>query len=265
MKRRAITSLAILLIAGACGRPGTPRPVAGPPAQADTLAERLRRDSLTRASEDSIRAAGAAPVAPPSATTPALPPKKESATAPERRCVLDLLNTPDTRMNAIVDPTTKKRFTYLGGGLMGRCRGQSITITADSAESYEGNDLHILIGSVKYREPKYAIDADRVTYFRLEERLLFQGNVHAVMTQDAATLDGPQLEYFRPIRGLRDKERVVATQRPKLTYIEKDSAGKDQPPIVVLGNTILGEGDSTFFAMGDVRIERTRSEERRVG
>lgn len=257
MPRRAITGLAILLIAGACGRPGTPRPTAEPPAQADTLAERLRRDSLTKASEDSIKAAAAAPVAPPAAVTPPLAPKKESATTAERRCVLDLFNNPATRMNAITDPVTKKRFVYLGGGLSGRCRGQDITITADSAESYEANDIHILIGNVRYREPRYAIDADRVTYFRLEERLLFEGNVHAVMTQDAATLDGPQLEYFRAVRGIRDQERVVATQRPKLTYIEKDSLGKEQPPIIILGNTIIGQGDSTFTAMGNVRLERT--------
>jgi hypothetical protein len=50
---------------------------------------------------------------------------------------------------------------------------------------------------------------------------------------------------------------VVATQRPRLTYIEKDSLGVDKPPVIVLGNTIIGEGDSTFIAIGDVRIERT--------
>jgi lipopolysaccharide export system protein LptA len=223
----------------------------------DTLAERMARDSLTRLSEDSIRAAANAPKALPPTPVPPLPPKSTPAAATERRCVLDLLNYPLTRMNAIQDPATKKRFTYLGGGLMGQCRGQNITITADSAESYEGSDLHILIGNVKYREAKYEIDANRVTYFRAEERLLFQENVHAVMTEDNATMDGQQLEYFRPVRGLRTRERVVATQRPKLTYIEKDSTGKDQPPITVLGNTIVGEGDSTFVAMGDVRIERT--------
>jgi hypothetical protein len=59
------------------------------------------------------------------------------------------------------------------------------------------------------------------------------------------------------VTGLRDRERVVATQRPKLTYIEKDSTGKDGPPMTILGNSIIGEGDSTFFATGDVRIERT--------
>jgi lipopolysaccharide export system protein LptA len=258
MTRAVIAGLAALLVtAGACGRSGGPHTAPDVTPEVDTLAERLHRDSLTRASEDSIRAAAAAPVAPPGVTTPTLTPKKESAPAPERRCVLDLLNNPLTQMQTVVDPVSKKRFTYLGRGLMGRCRGQDITITADSAESYEGTDLHILIGNVKYREPKYAIDANRVTYFRAEERLLFQENVHAVMTQDAATLDGQQLEYFRPVRGIRDRERVVATQRPKLTYIEKDSVGKDQPPITVLGNTIVGEGDSTFHASGDVRIERT--------
>lgn len=171
--------------------------------------------------------------------------------------MLDLPNTPSTRAQYIVDPTTKKAFTVSGGGIVGHCRGQDITITADSAESYEVNDLHILIGNVHYRETRYTIDAQRVTYFRAEERLLFEENVHAVMTKDAATLDGPRLEYFRPVRGLRDRASIVATQRPRLTYVEKDSTGKDEPPIVVLGNTILGEGDSTFFATGDVRLERT--------
>lgn len=255
--RAVIAGLAALLVtAGACGRSGVrPAPTVTP--VADTAAERIAREAAAKAHEDSIRVAGAAPVAPPATAPTVVPPKPVPKPAPERRCVLDLTNTGVTRFNRIVDPVTKKAFSYTGGGIVGNCRGQNITITADSAESYEGSDLHILIGNVKYRETKYAIDANRVTYFRAEERLLFQENVHAVMTQDAATLDGQQLEYFRPVTGLRDRERVVATQRPKLTYIEKDSTGKDQPPITILGNTIIGEGDSTFFATGDVRIERT--------
>ena len=255
--RAVIAGLAALLVtAGACGRSGVrPAPTVTP--VADTAAERVAREGAAKAHEDSIRVAGAAPVAPPATPPTVVPPKPVPKPAPERRCVLDLTNTGVTRFYRVVDPVTKKAFSYTGGGIAGNCRGQNITITADSAESYEGSDLHILIGNVKYRETKYAIDANRVTYFRAEERLLFQENVHAVMTQDAATLDGQQLEYFRPVTGLRDRERVVATQRPKLTYIEKDSTGKDQPPITILGNTIIGEGDSTFFATGDVRIERT--------
>ena len=255
-----LTTVAIsflLATAVACGRSGGPRPLPPVAPVVDTLAERLARDSTTKAREDSIKAAGETPAAPATPTAPGVPPKTTAASAPERRCILDLPNTPQTHGMRVVDPVSKKAFTYASGGIVGNCRGQNINITADSLESYEASDLHILIGNVKYREAKYAIDADRVTYFRAEERLLFQGNVHAVMTQDAATLDGPQLEYFRPVRGIRTSERVVATQRPKLTYIEKDSSGKDQPPITVLGNTITGEGDSTFIANGDVRIERT--------
>jgi len=255
--RAAIVGLAALLVtAGACGRSGVrPAPTVTP--VVDTAAERLAREAAAKAHEDSIRVSGAVPVAPPATPTTVVAPKPVPKATPERRCVLDLPNTPSTHGLRVVDPVTKKAFTYASGGIVGNCRGQNITITADSLESYEATDLHILIGNVKYREAKYAIDAQRVTYFKAEERLLFQENVHAVMTKDAATLDGPQLEYFRPVTGLRDRERVVATQRPKLTYIEKDSAGKEQPPMTILGNSIIGEGDSTFFATGDVRIERT--------
>ncbi len=258
--RMAVLILVGAIALGSCGRSGQrPLPATGTPAAADTAAERRAREAADRAREDSIKASVAAPVAPPVAAAPAAPPTTPPAAvaAPERRCVLDLLNTDSTRAQRIQDPTTKKHFTYVGGGLVGKCRGQDITIEADSAESYEINDLHILIGNVKYRETRYAIDARRVTYFRAEERLLFQEDVHAVMTKEAASLDAVQLEYFRPVRGIRDRERIVATQRPRLTYVEKDSAGRDQPPVTVLANTIIGDGDSTFHAMGDVRLERS--------
>jgi hypothetical protein len=249
----------LFAVAVACGRSGGPRPAAPTPPVPDTLAERLARDSIIKAREDSLKAAADAPTGIPAPVAPPLAAKDTTAARPERRCILDLINTGEsgpTRMQTITD-ATGRRFTYLGGGLVGRCRGQDITIIADSAESYESSNLHILIGNVKYREAKYAIDARRVTYFRAEERLLFQDSVKAVLTEDAATLEGPVLEYFRPVQGLRARERVVATQRPKLTYVEKDSTGKDQPPITLLANTIVGEGDSTFVGTGAVRIERT--------
>ncbi len=265
--RRGVVLLGSALVLGVACRSGGPRPRATTPtpttpavvdttaAVADTTG--VISDSLLKAREDSIKAAVATPVTTPAAPTAEVPPKVVSAPAPERRCLLDLPNTTVTRVQRVIDPVTGKAFTYAGGGIVGNCRGQNIHITADSAESYEANDLHILIGNVKYREEKYTIDAKRATYYKTEERLVFQDSVHAVMTKDAATLDGQVLEYFRAVRGIRDKQRVLATQRPRLTYIEKDSAGRDQEPIIVLGNTILGEGDSTFFAMGDVRIERT--------
>ena len=274
MKPRLVLVLcgASLVMASAC-RSGGPRPrgtavpapappSAGAPvdtatARADTAATRAAADSTLKAREDSIKAATQTPPPTPADSVPPVPPKAEPAPAPERRCTLDLPNTSETRVQIVTDNFSGKRFTYAGGGIVGNCRGQNIHITADSAESYEGNDLHILIGNVNYREAKYTITSKRATYYKAEERLVFQDSVRAMLTKDAATLEGPQLEYLRAIRNLRERARVVATQRPRLTYIEKDSSGKDLPPVVMLGNTIIGEGDSTFFAVGDVRIERT--------
>src|SRR5688572_20792448 len=261
ISRRALSLLGVALIMGAACRSGGPRPRAAsvPSPAVDTttaIDTTTLSDSAVKAREDSIKAAAETPATPPAAPVSDVPPKVESAPAPERRCILDLPNTPATRGSRFVD-ASGKAFVYASGGIVGNCRGQNIHITADSAESYESTDLHILIGNVNYREEKYTISSRRATYFKAEERLVFQDSVHAVMTKDAATLDGPHLEYFRAVRGIREKQRVVATQRPRLTYIEKDSLGVDKPPVFVLGNTIIGEGDSTFIASGAVRIERT--------
>lgn len=267
MKPRRVLMLCggTLVLVAAC-RSGGPRPRGAPesappvtPAAIDTTSTGVVPDSVLKAREDSIRAATETPTTPAAAAPVAeVPPKIVTADPPERRCILDLTNVPDvTRATRVIDPVTGKAFVYVGGGLVGTCRGENIHITADSAESYEANDLHILIGNVHYREEKYTITSKRATYFKAEERLVFQDSVHAVMTKDAATLDGPELEYLRPVRGLRARSRVVATRRPQLTYIEKDSAGRDQPPVVVLGNTIIGEGDSTFVAVGNVHIQRS--------
>jgi lipopolysaccharide export system protein LptA len=265
MRPRLVVSFlgASLVMAGAC-RSGGPRPrgtaVPAPiPADVpvDTAAVRAATDSTVKAREDSILAAAQTPPTRPVDSVATVPPKIVSAPAPERRCILDLPNTPQTRGGRFIDPASGKAIVYAGGGIVGNCRGQDIHITADSAESYEASDLHILIGNVNYREARYTITSKRATYYKAEERLVFQDSVRAQLTKDAATLEGPQLEYLRAISGLREKPTVVATQRPRLTYIEKDSLGKELPPVVMLGNTIVGEGDSTFFAVGDVRIERT--------
>lgn len=242
----------VMLVACARGG-GTPAP-AGPPVPAPG------DSTLARQREDSIRETVTAPAAPPVAAAPDVPaqPGTPAAPEPEKRCILDLTNREDTRVQRIQDPTTKKYFTYIGGGVFGRCRDQEITIEADSAESYEVNNLHILIGRVKYHEPRYSIEADRATYFRAEERILFQGNVRTQMQEQDARMVGQQLEYFRPAEGIRTRARIVATQRPQLTYVEVDSVTREQrPPMHVWANVITGEGDSTFHASGQVRLERT--------
>jgi hypothetical protein len=196
----------------------------------------------------------------PADTTPVTPPAPPAppGAAPDatQRCILDI-ESGQGRLYSVRDPISGKYTTYVGGGFRGRCRGQDITIESDSVESYDQNQMHILIGNVRYREPRVAIDAQRATYFRAEERIVMEVAVHAVMVKSGATLDGPRVEYFRAVRNVRDRSRFVATARPMLTYVERDSAGQARPPLVMRSNSIISDGDSTYFAIGRVELIRT--------
>lgn len=179
------------------------------------------------------------------------------AKPPGERCILDLENTPETRSLFIKDPLSQAYTSYHGGGLVGICRKQNIRITADSAESYEQNRLHVLIGNVKYREKAVSLDADRMTYFGADERLLAEGNVFAV-TEDSSTITGSRIDYFRAVAGVRATSRMEAPNRPILRTYDKDSTGKRvEEPVELVANIISGEGDTLFIARGNVVLTRT--------
>ncbi|MGQ0648817.1 MAG: LptA/OstA family protein [Gemmatimonadaceae bacterium] len=177
---------------------------------------------------------------------------------PAQRCVLDFLNTDETRFVSVKDPISGKYTTYVGGGVVGVCKSQPIRITSDSAESYDQNRLHYLIGNVKYREERVSLDADRLTYFQADERLVAEGNVVATM-KDESSMRGPRAEYFRAVRGVRAVSRLVATARPTLTMYETDSLGQRLrgDPVTLVADNIVGEGESLFVAWGTVEIDRT--------
>lgn len=217
---------------------------ATPSTPADTAA--ARADSERRAI-DSIRTA---PVEVKPATKP---PAAERST---ERCILDLENTPETRSQFVQDPVSGKYFSYIGGGVRGKCRNQDIRISADSAESYDQSQLYHLIGNVHYREPRVALDAQRATYFRADERILMETDVHAVMP-NGTVMDAPRAEYLRAVRGIRTQSKLVASQRPALMYTEKDSAGKALPTVTINASDITAEGESTFVAMGHVIMNRS--------
>lgn len=214
--------------------PGAPRPQVG---AADTA----------KAKTDSA--------ATPPAPTPA-PAKPPVPDKPGERCVMDLENTPETRSQSVQDPVSSKYFTYVGGGVFGRCRGQETTIRSDSAELYDQSRLYILIGNTEYKEPRVTINAQRATYFRAEERILMEGNVRAVL-RNGATMLAPRAEYYRAVRGLRPRAKLVATGRPALSFVDKDSLGRPQPPTNLNANEITADGDSIYIANGKVVLNRT--------
>lgn len=239
----------VLWSTAACFHVGRRSPA---PARPAPPAAALPPDSIPPIVIDSIksRAAGAPPESLFVANSAPAKPAEKAA----ERCLLDV---DGDRSQFIKDPISQKYTSYFGGGVVGHCQKQDITITADSAEFYDQNQLYYLLGNVKYREKRVDLDADKLTYFRAEERLLAEGNVVAVMS-DSSTMTGPRAEYFRAVRGVRPRQRIVATMRPTLKLYEADSAGARRgEPVILIADQINGEGDSLFVAWGKVELDRS--------
>ncbi|MBK6488066.1 MAG: hypothetical protein IPF98_14660 [Gemmatimonadetes bacterium] len=251
MNRRGVAVAALMLLAtGGCFRLGRRAPAS--PQGAGQAAVSLPADSIPPIVIDSIvsRTAGAPAESLFVANTARAKPAEKAA----ERCLLDV---DGDRSQFIKDPISQKYTSYFGGGVVGRCRTQDITITADSAEFYDQNQLYYLLGNVKYREKRVDLDADKLTYFRGEERLLAEGT-SSPSCPDSSTMTGPRAEYFRAVRGVRATQRVVATSRPTLKLYEADSAGARRgEPVILIADQINGEGDSLFVAWGRVELDRT--------
>ena len=258
---------AISLVLAACGRKGPqPRPGATPavPQVTDTAAARRAREEQARADSirrdsvqaDSLRADSLARDS--LARVKAVPPTPVGAKGrpkQERRCQLDFPNTPETRVQIVQDPATKKSNTFIGGGVVAKCHGQDVTLYADSAELYDAIRMYYLFGNVRYRETRVNIDADRVTYFLGEERILAEQNVRATLPSGSSMV-GQQAEYLRPVAPIRQLAQLNATLRPTFTLIQKDSTGKQLDPATLLADRVTVIDDTVYYAGGNVDISR---------
>jgi lipopolysaccharide export system protein LptA len=171
-----------------------------------------------------------------------------------------------TRCNVIPTPTriarttgvqlpSKEYNTFIGGGLLIKCPSRGITLMADSAELYGDEKRNFLIGHVNYDEPRIALTSDFLTYYTGEERIVASGNVHGRLPS-GSTLTGPQVDYRRAVPRIRTRPQTLATGRPTVMIVQKDSSGKEQPPIEVVANTIYMDGDSLIYGSGRVQITR---------
>jgi hypothetical protein len=248
--------------------------VAGPaipagPAAADTgaRADSLRADSVAAAARDAARqdsAARADSVARADslrkvAEAPPPPAPKATGRAPKtRECILDFSESPpESRLTYLRFPDGSAN-TYIGGGFQGRCQGETSTIRADSAEHFQLAGVMNLFGTVVYDDPgKVRVQSDRATYFTRDERLYAEGNVVGTQLQSGSTFTGPVLEYFREIPGARPFSRMVAPSRPTVRMVERDSLGREQPPVYLQANTIEDVADSLLYGWGNVTIDRS--------
>ena len=170
-----------------------------------------------------------------------------------------------TRCNVIDEPGANTHFTkvagaggvstvYAGGGVNVDCPSKKITLKSDSAEIYE-NDRVYLVGHVRYDEPRVHMESDFLTYFLKDERIFAYQNVHGRLPT-GSTMQGPQAEYLRAVPRIRTRAHMTAIGRPTFSIVERDAQGKEQPPVTVLANTVVMEGDSLIYGSGDVLIQR---------
>lgn len=161
------------------------------------------------------------------------------------------------KVNGVVTTTgtLHKDTTYVGGGVDAKCDGTDQRVLSDSLEHYADKKTLILIGRVHYTEERLKLDADRITYFTGEERLLAEGHVVGV-TNTGTRFSGPRAEYLRPAVGVRTKSHLLAEPRSNIWVSPKD-AGKDSKDSVnVQADRIIMDNDSLIFAKGVVIIER---------
>jgi len=177
----------------------------------------------------------------------------QSAQGQERtRCTVEPTET--TRSNGVQLPS-KEYNTFVGGGLVIVCPSRHITLKADSAELYGDEKRNFLVGHVNYDEPRLTLTSDFLTYYTNDERIVANGNVHGRLPS-GSTLVGPMVDYKRVAPRIRTKPQTLATGRPTVSIVQRDSTGKEQPPIDVVANTIFMDGDSLIYGSGAVQITR---------
>src|SRR6185437_329985 len=131
-----------------------------------------------------------------------------------------------------------KDTTYVGGGFDAKCENTDQRVRSDSAESYSDKKLLIMIGRVHYTEERLKLDADRITYFTGDERLLAEGNVVGV-TNTGTRFAGPRAEYLRPAAGIREKSHMLAEPRSNIWVSPKDQGNDSKDSVNIQADRII--------------------------
>ncbi|MEP6779547.1 MAG: hypothetical protein ABJC26_06625 [Gemmatimonadaceae bacterium] len=186
------------------------------------------------------------------------PPAKTPIRKTTKECLLDMNESPPETRFTYQRQNDSSSNTMIGGGFAGHCTGENNSIKADSAEIYQQNGFINLIGNVVYEEKKeFKVTSNHATYFTREGKLYADGNVVAVQLKSGSTFNGPNIEYFRVMPNIRTQSRLFAPNSPIVNMHEKDSTGKDLPPVKLQASTMVDNGDSLLFAWGNVSIVRT--------
>src|SRR5436309_6919575 len=145
-----------------------------------------------------------------------------------------------------------------GGGVLAHCDGTNTTISADSFAHYPALGRMDLIGRVVIRDTGLALDARTASYFLKDERLEAHDNVVAVNRRTGSILRGPNLRYWRAVKGIRDTVEMYATQRPTVEYRQNQPGDTvSSEPYIIVADRLRFKGDDRMWAGGKVTIDRS--------
>lgn len=176
----------------------------------------------------------------------------------EKECIVDntgvIVNGQVTTHTTMRGPQGRDT-TWMGGGVDAKCEGTDQRVLSDSAEHYSEKKLLLLIGHVHYTEARLKLDADRLTYYLGDERLVAEGNVVGV-TNTGTRFTGPHADYLRPAVGIRTKSHLVAEPRSNIWVSPQDAGKGSKDSVNIQADRIIMDNDSLIYAKGVVVIER---------
>ena len=146
---------------------------------------------------------------------------------------------------------------FAGGGVLAHCRGTGSTLSSDSVAWFAGIGRFDMIGQrhlVHIRDTTLTLDAANASYFLRQERLEAHRNVVAVNRTTGSVLRGPNLTYYRAVKGVRDTVELYASGRPTIDYRANPDSGE---PYVIVGDRVRLKGNDRMWGGGKVTIDRS--------
>src|SRR5436190_13711495 len=148
---------------------------------------------------------------------------------------------------------------FAGGGVLALCEGSGGALASDGVAWFAGVGRFDMLGQrnpVHIRDAVIILDATTAAYFLRQERLEAHKNVVAVNRKTGSVLRGPNLTYYRAVKGVRDTLEMYASGRPTIEYRATADTGGGEPYVIV-ADRVRFKGNDRMWGGGQVTIDRS--------
>src|SRR6266550_2404936 len=138
-------------------------------------------------------------------------------------------------------------------------QAQQVEVRAGETNVFAGGGRFDMIGQrspVHIRDTAITLDATTAAYFLRQERLEAHKNVVAVNRNAGSVLRGPNLTYYRAVKGVRDTLAMYASSRPTIEYRASTDSGAGEPYVIV-ADRVRFKGNDRMWGGGQVTIDRS--------